>query len=191
MAVAHSILVCIYYVLRDKRPYTDLGAPASARPMGPLIRRAPARLVTRMRPRAAAGRSYAYATRCGRRYAGRWGHNSRARRDSIVRTCSYPACHGTADRGASLGQGRLRRLPQPFWHKPTSDAARSRDEERAREARHGARGHRPRPALFGLKRLLKRTGDEVGAYVAEVCEREVIARLGVRGVEGEATSGQP
>jgi hypothetical protein len=26
MAVAHSILVCIYYVLRDKRPYTDLGA---------------------------------------------------------------------------------------------------------------------------------------------------------------------
>jgi transposase len=26
MAVAHSILVCISYVLRDKRPYTDLGA---------------------------------------------------------------------------------------------------------------------------------------------------------------------
>jgi transposase len=26
MAVAHSVLVCIYYVLRDKRPYTDLGA---------------------------------------------------------------------------------------------------------------------------------------------------------------------
>jgi hypothetical protein len=25
MAVAHSILVCIYYVLRDKRSYTDLG----------------------------------------------------------------------------------------------------------------------------------------------------------------------
>ena len=29
-----------------------------------------------------------------------------------------------------------------------------------------------------VKHLLKRAGDEVGSYVAEVCERELIARLG-------------
>jgi hypothetical protein len=32
-------------------------------------------------------------------------------------------------------------------------------------------------SLFGLKHLLKQAGDEVSAYVAEVCERELIARL--------------
>jgi hypothetical protein len=32
--------------------------------------------------------------------------------------------------------------------------------------------------LFGLKHLLKRAGDEVGSYVAEVCECELIARVG-------------
>ena len=29
---------------------------------------------------------------------------------------------------------------------------------------------------------MKRAGDEIGMYVAELCERELIARLGLEGV---------
>jgi hypothetical protein len=33
-------------------------------------------------------------------------------------------------------------------------------------------------ALSGLKSQLKHAGDEIGTHVAEVCERELTARLG-------------
>jgi hypothetical protein len=37
-------------------------------------------------------------------------------------------------------------------------------------------------ASSGLKDQLKHAADEIGTHVAEVCERELIARLGLEGV---------
>ena len=41
-------------------------------------------------------------------------------------------------------------------------------------------------ALSGLRELVRQAGDEIGTHVAAVCERELLARLGL-----EAGNGAP
>src|SRR2546423_15045774 len=45
-------------------------------------------------------------------------------------------------------------------------------------------------ALSGLKYELAHDGDEMGARAAEVCERELIARLGLQGVHSDPPGGE-
>jgi hypothetical protein len=43
-------------------------------------------------------------------------------------------------------------------------------------------------ALSGLKYQLKQAGDEIGTHVAEVCEEELIARLGLEDIAPDGSS---